>query len=300
MASTQEAIIAVQGYDSESPSFKLLRLVATRDGSYSISAPYHPAKSGLLFKAAMPTWAEGSPQGLPVAPQIKYRVDVPVKMSFHPSGFVQFSSVGPAPIRSGRTKFHVPRGLGIQSHDILNPIDSGPTWGATFFNASECEVVTGTEQLPVMLFRPGDYFERDEHDLEGRHIFQVEAFTFPHTRRREVFLGAHGWTLRTGYGVYRPEWEVDFRVFDLLTPVAFLGLTVSLRHGPPDMGGGYGLSSPKDIVTKATLQGMFPFPEDWSAAEGAGSLAYIPERGGQGKSTRRKVKPARGSAPTSR
>src|SRR4051794_39945465 len=102
------------------PPAKLLRIVAGRDGSFSIAAPYHPAKTGIVFKVEAPVIV--SPDGTGPTKMIDpHRVDVPVKMSFHASGFVQFSSVGPRPIRSGRGNFFIPKGLGIQARSILDP-----------------------------------------------------------------------------------------------------------------------------------------------------------------------------------
>ena len=66
----------------------------------------------------------------------------------------------------------------------------------------------------------------------------------------------------TTYGTIRTEWLVRFRVVELNSPFAVLGLLVLLRHEDPQMGGGYALSGPKDVMSGATLQAAFPATDD--------------------------------------
>jgi hypothetical protein len=278
MAPIKDAIIAIR--DGDGPPVKLLRILTSKDGSYSISAPYHPAKSGLLSRMSAPDVLNPDGGGW-AKPIDEHRVDVPVKLMFHSSGFIQFSAAGKVPVRSGRTPLSVPKGIGVHSQSLLDPVDTGPTWMASFFLASECEPLTGNEKQPVFLFERGDFFERDSHDLKGRHVYAVEGFVFPSDIRRDAFLGRKGWTLIHEYGVNRPDWQVEFRVLDLPVQTAFLGVTVSVRHFDRSTPGGYSLSGARDIASRQYIIGMFPAD---AATLPAGqlrkvvpSLEYVPD-----------------------
>jgi len=277
MVAAKEAIIAIKDHDSRRPPRKVLRIMASRDGSYSIWSPYHPAATGLLYKGRLSPIVASIPYAVPAEISEQHRVDVPVKLSLHASGFVQFSAVGRSKVRSGRSRFLVPKGLGIQSQDILNPIETGPTWMATFFELSECQRVDGTEKAPIIQFGDQDFFERDDHDLEGRHVYMVEGFVLPANLRREARFGGSGWVINREYSTIRPDWVMDFRVVELPTSVAFLGIVVSLLHGPRDLHRGYMLGGPKDIVTGHTLQGFFPLPDPVDPDRNLPSLEYVSE-----------------------
>jgi hypothetical protein len=150
----------------------------------------------------------------------------------------------------------------VHSQPFTDPITTGPTWMATLFNLGEFELLNDNESAPVLLFNKYDFFDRDEHDLVGRHVYTVEGWMFPSASRREATLGPRGWSFDAPYGTIRTDWTVSYRVIDLPTAFSFLGLVVSLKHLPPDWEGGYSLGGPKDITTGAMVQGMFPAPDD--------------------------------------
>jgi hypothetical protein len=144
---------------------------------------------------------------------------------------------------------------------------------ATFFAFGECEPVTTTEKRRVLLFEPGEFIERDPHDAAGRHIYSVEGFVFPSRVRREALLDRKGWFLIHQYGSLRPEMRVHFRLFDLPITSAFLGIAVSLRHGDPELGGGYTLTGPRDS-SGYFVAGRFPAD---ALGSGLPTLNYVPE-----------------------
>jgi hypothetical protein len=258
-----EAIVAV--LDSADRPRKVVRLVTTRDGSFSIAAPYHPARSGTIAKIGAPPVVEpdGGGWSKPITP---HRVDVRVKLTYHASGFVQFSSAERGKIRSGRAsarEFYVPKGMGIHSHPLADPIETGPSCGITFFNVVECLPVDGTEKVPVLLFRNGDFFERDEHRSGFHHSYTISVFVFPPDVRREALFLDDRWVLHRAYSPLRPQWQVEFRVFELPTPLAFLGIVVERRHhlNTDDAPMGYIFSSPRDLGSQLWLTGHFPAGE---------------------------------------
>jgi hypothetical protein len=303
MVAPTQYIIAIK--DPNNPPVKVLRLSIARDGSYSVFSPYHPATSGLLFRRMFPEFLAGG-RGWLELPRTVYSVDVPVKLSLHSSGFVQFSSAGQKPIFSGHGRIplmcarHAPpalpsadlcsdcvellvsRGLGVNSQSLLTPIETGPTWLAPFFQLHECPPLGVQEKYPVLLFEDQDFFDRDEHDAISRHQYAVEGFVFPASLRKYATLGRHGWILEREYSPWRPEWDAVFRVIDLPTPVAFLGILVSRQHADPDGEGGYSLSSPRDIASGFHLAGVFPRRDrdagvDADAGRVEVPLEYVPE-----------------------
>lgn len=256
-ASPPGLIVAIQDSDPHRPPRKVLRIVAGKDGSYSVSVPYHPATTGMLYKVTVFDGWEGYPTEF----HSRYRVNSKVKLSLHSSGFVSFSGGSPV-IRSGEAGLHVVKGIGVHSHPFTDPIDTGPTWMASVFDLGEFDLLEEEESAPVLLFNHFDFFHRDEHDLVGRHQYTIEGWMFPAAARRTAVLGPRGWYFEAPYGTIRTNWTVAYRVIDLPTAFSFLGLVVSLQHLPPDIGGGYGLAGPKDITTGAMVQGKFPAPDD--------------------------------------
>jgi hypothetical protein len=245
-----ECVVAVS--DGGRPPVKLVRVVASRDGSLAVMAPYHPYKSGVLGKARMPgVWTHENTGASATVEQ--YRVDVPVKLSLHASGFVQFSAAGRQPIRSGSGRFAVPKGLGMVGNSILDPVDTGPTFAFMFFDPHVCAPLSPTERVPVLLFQEGDFFDRDTHDGASRHVLAVEGFIFPASLKSQLLPHRGGLTIRHEYSVHRPDWIVEFRVMLLPNPIAFLGLTISRWHAHQDPGSGYSISSPLDLTRQYSL-----------------------------------------------
>src|SRR5207253_3163956 len=89
--SPREVIVAIS--DREEPPTKVARLDLRPDGSILFGAPYHPARRGIIGKARVPRIGSATGQGVGewVA---QYRVDAPVKLSLHSSGFLQFALTG--------------------------------------------------------------------------------------------------------------------------------------------------------------------------------------------------------------
>jgi len=88
-------VIAAEGLEPR----KVVRIVGSRDGSFSISVPYYPFIAGEIHKTAAP-----------VAVQPDH------------SAWVQ-------PIDRHRSKGH-----GIHSYPILSPIETGPTFGVLTYS----------------------------------------------------------------------------------------------------------------------------------------------------------------------
>jgi hypothetical protein len=120
---TTQAIVVVEAEGR--PPRKVLRIIASRDGSFAIAVLFYPLIPGEIHKVGGPTIVNPEHSGW-MSPIDAHRVEVPVKMMFHAGSFVQFSSFGKKPIRSGRRELYVPKGMGIHSHPVLAPVETGP------------------------------------------------------------------------------------------------------------------------------------------------------------------------------
>jgi hypothetical protein len=278
----REAIIAIQ--DVDEPPRKVLRLLALGDGSFAISAPYHPARTGVLTKIRVPDGLSlDRPRWVPV--EVEYRVSDLVKLMYHAGGFVQFSRAGKGNIRSGRTapeEFLIPKGLGLDTSPITEPIETGPTLGADFGSIGDCKQLDPSDRTPVVLFRENDLLVRQDDDLGPPHAFGVEFWVFPGNERRNAIIVDGHWILeRMIPGVPVPA---AFRVFDLPTPLAFLGIQVRRWHRDPEpdtpeatpIPFGYSLSGPRGLVGRYYLGGTFPADETLEHHQMLESLDYHP------------------------
>ncbi len=87
-----------------------------------------PCQDGSADETAGPAAASNAGSGFrPGYRRVRHRRTV--ELSIHPSGFVQFSAAGPTRIISGTQRpFDIPKGLGLESHPITIPVDTGPTF----------------------------------------------------------------------------------------------------------------------------------------------------------------------------
>jgi hypothetical protein len=102
--------------------YKICKLIFGSDGSYYVTAPYHPHNRAHLVTIP---WADNSP----LEPQFNEAVDAGafdddeqrIKLSHHPDGFVQFSGPG---LISGRDTSGRIKGIGLESWALDVPLHS--------------------------------------------------------------------------------------------------------------------------------------------------------------------------------
>ena len=85
-----------------------------------------------------------------------------VKFSYHADGFVQFSSATNSRIVSGRNPDGTPKGLGVLSWPLNNPISTGPSMSMTIW---------GLDKLP----------EEKTEKVDKRYLFEVRR-AVPHPK----------------------------------------------------------------------------------------------------------------------
>jgi hypothetical protein len=124
-------------YDNGSTTLDLFKVIFSGDGSYQVTAPYHPHNRAMV---ALLTVNYAKPeQEIAMADAAKEVAVVDddnkrLKLTHHPDGFIQFSGQG---IRSGRLPSGEPKGLGVVSWPLIKPT-LGPSFGVTFSNPTVC------------------------------------------------------------------------------------------------------------------------------------------------------------------
>jgi hypothetical protein len=166
------------GYSSSRGTFDLCKIIMGGDGSYYVTAPYHPHKKALLGLFTV-NYARRT-QSLPLRNAVEVAVldddDSRLKLSHHPDGFLQFSGEG---IKSGKASDGRIQGLGIQSWPLRRPT-LGPSFGLAFGNPEKSGRSTAGKKRTII-------FEEDslEHlrpaGMTGLHI--VGFYLPPHWRQ---------------------------------------------------------------------------------------------------------------------
>ena len=123
-------------YDDDHGScVDLCRIIFGSDGSYYVTAPYHPANRAI---AGIYTVNYANPNLIAFSEGVDVAVldddEQRLKISHHPDGFLQFSGEG---ILSGRDESGEPKGLGVLSWPLRNPT-SGPSFQLAFSDALQC------------------------------------------------------------------------------------------------------------------------------------------------------------------
>ena len=170
--SSQHPIVLVDGDNRR----KLCKLLFTGDGTYCVTAPYHSAKKAVLFKATVNYNTSSQVVAFDEALDLSELDDGRLKISHHPSGFVQYSGDG---VVSGLDDDGRPKGLGVFSAP-LQEVGSGPAVGVG---------VQGIDQLDDATKSTNKDIELDLSSLAplpGSNGVMVEFHYFQPAARRFV------------------------------------------------------------------------------------------------------------------
>src|SRR5438132_5182960 len=103
MSDSRKWTLAIKREQDDRPR-KITKIIGLNGGGFSVLAPYHKARSGILFK--MPVDPEKALKPgewwVPHDELVPFNVDDRAKFSYHTDGFVQFSGENPGRIISGR------------------------------------------------------------------------------------------------------------------------------------------------------------------------------------------------------
>jgi hypothetical protein len=198
---------------------KLCRIFFGRDGSYYVTAPYHPARKALLMKATVVFSKPEQliPDGEAVDVASLDDDDLALKLAHHPSGYVQFSGPG---VVSGKDANGNIKGVGVDSWPLRDPA-SGPAFGLAMVGV-ESYLEAAVDEPDLMIFK-----ENDLAVFPMADTLVLEGFYLPPDRRRFITRDREDHLVTR---IVHPDQAVlDLRV--ILAPIecelpGFIGLTL--------------------------------------------------------------------------
>ena len=229
-------------YEKDNVRHKICRILFGSDGSYSVTSPYHPENKAVLLKQTIvykgfseenyTSYADAIDSG-DLDDDKKPRL----KLSYHASGFVQFSGEG---IMSGLDEDGNPKGIGVHSWPLTEPAE-GPAFIISLLGLEKYKRADGKIRGQLCVFNHEELPPDDE--CNG---FVLEGFYFPASMRRFINREKDGTP-------FIPIWHPTNTVLKLkvLLPSkkcdlqGFIGLTLyqDQMHFPEDVTVAYVLSS---------------------------------------------------------
>jgi hypothetical protein len=155
---------------------RLCKVIPLSDGGFSITAPYHNAQSGSLFKA--PRIREPGTSYVPFSELVPFMASDRVKLSYHADGFVQFSGEDSRKIRSG-IENGVPKGLGLKTNPLNRPVQSGPSIGCMIWGYDHFAPWVRRADEAALLFGPGDFYSEPSGSEDRQDCCALSFFVFP-------------------------------------------------------------------------------------------------------------------------
>ncbi len=165
-------------YVKDGVTYKLCRVSFRKDGSYFVTAPYHPFDKAAVMILTVNYATQDSVIAMEDAVDIASLDDDKkrLKLSHHVSGLVHFSGQG---ITSGVDEEGRIKGIGVQSWSLDEPM-GGPAFGL---------VIRGVEQFERHDGSPGQACVFQHEDLTpvpGADCLHLEGHYFPPSWQRFV------------------------------------------------------------------------------------------------------------------
>lgn len=258
---------------------KITKVVPYRDGGFALMAPYHSEKRGVLIK--MDVDYSQHLQFVNRAEMVEYTADDRVRRSYHADGFAQFSGEREGRIVSGRDEQGQPKGIGVLTNAMDNPIRTGPNCGIQFWGLEDFRPL-GPGNRRTLVIGQGDFIYRlcDESSARAYNI-EFFIFSFAH-------FGQHCRTDENG--IFLPLWHAGYegggRMFEYRVVPLSLGGPYFLGalpfRVPSDFGSasGFVLGGPGEATAsqiKAVIQAVYPPPPHIEPGQ---SLDYTPGASG--------------------
>lgn len=267
--------------DESGVARQVARITVQSDG-FGVSVPYHPAKEGWVMETPLNYERRDFELGetfVPVREMKHYHVTDTVKLSFHASGFVQFSRGGQKPIVSGyNAELDQVRGAGMRAPGAIR-VTSGPLFGIILQDLSAFEVHNGKH---AEVFEQSDLWYHPEYPTRS-DAYNLEAFMLPGDLREAAQPVAVKRMLTRRLPFYsRFEFSHELRVVELPGLTFILGLILSPAPSDPSITTGYKLGGPGCRGTDGEFKGIAawypppPFVAETVAELNPTSLDYHP------------------------
>src|SRR6202034_2676981 len=131
--------------------------------------------------------SKGSRQTIPWDETTFFSASERVKLSYHKDGFCQFSGERPGTITSGiDPSTELPKGVGIKSKPLSDPVLSGPSVGIAAWGLQDFEELTGS--TASIIFEPEDaYYHEGTPSTSNTYMLEGLVLSTAHwtgVRRR--------------------------------------------------------------------------------------------------------------------
>jgi hypothetical protein len=270
MGNSTRVTIAIQRAAGEAPR-KITKIIGLNGGGFSVLAPYHKARSGFLAKLPY-NYGKVGLTAVAWRESVSFTVDDRAKLTYHTDGFVQFSGERQGVITSGRDPVtDQPKGLGLFTAPLREPICTGPSVGVQFWGLDQFEELDDDEAL---VFAP-DHFYYLGCTLASAKSWVLEAFVFPSDIMPPVkFDRGHGYidvVTNSLNGSLRSV--VRMSAVHLPSEQIYLGLVVNRLIVDFPQPSGWVLNGPSDFSPTNgrghVLMGFYPRPEFPQATAGS-------------------------------
>jgi len=230
-------------YEKGDESYKICKIMFGSDGSYYITSPYHPDHQALLTKMTVNYAKQEMKVALEEAVEVASLDDDDrrLKMSHHPSGFVQFSGEG---ILSGRNADGTIKGIGVMSWPLDKPT-MGPAFGISIRDIERFEKANKIRDQKCI-------FKHDEiSPVPEPYSLALEGYYFPPLWRRFIQSQSDG---TKAISINHPA-GVVLKLKVLLAPEecarpGFIGLEMYTMPDEEYMKGGFILGGPTGNLRK--------------------------------------------------
>lgn len=242
--------------------YKVTKIAFYGDGGFAVFAPYHSAKSGILAKVPIDYRKKGE-FWIPKEDIVDYAADDQVKLSLHPSGFVQFSGLN-GKIISGRDKSGQAKGLGINISPLNKVIKTGPTcvlslWGLKDFK----QFIEPKKGEGLLEFNEEDYYYRDctKDDWNG---YTLELFLFESDFMKCIKkLNGNKYLILKHFNYIVPGYVFKHRLVPFNNKDYLMTLIVSRTKVSFKSKSGFSLGGPSQLLDKnngIALMAFYPSP----------------------------------------
>jgi len=241
--------------DGDTGPKMITRITPYADGGFAVLCPYHKEEKGFLMK--VPVRYDMREFYVPLSACTKFSADDKVKLSFHPGGFVQFSSATNKKIISGfDPQTGRPKGLGLVGPPLTSNLQ-GPSFGINIWGLKDFKDLKKTSG-ELVNFAEKDYYFRN--CLPGTHNgFMIEFFLMP----TECWNGTRKIGDEYHLNMVYPEFDaprsaVDLRILPLPNQPMLFGVVVSRMNMDWSGESGFAMSSMSD--GRHNLQAVYPSP----------------------------------------
>jgi hypothetical protein len=246
---------------SDVPARKIAKIVPYTKGGFSLIMPYHSSHSGYLTKLPI-NYDKIGMDTISLDEVIGYTAEHRVKFSYHPDGFAQFSSETQGQLISGRDPTTgKPKGLGVITAPLSNPIRSGPSISVTTWGLGDFDELGQTDSI---LFTPEEMYYR-ACTPETANAWVTEFFVFENKYWAGVRPRGNGYVLSISFRDFEASNAViDMQVIPLLGQPCFLAVFASRIHGDFQSPSGWDLAGPSQINTSTGIGHMLAafYPRD--------------------------------------